>query len=379
MLRARKSQLGMGPRRSTSTKSAAHWYTTRDPKTRSDAIKLFIMIFVAVLFFGVFYLNVNGMTVLSDDANVLNIAVVILLTKDPGISGGFLDSITAFSVSLAETESRHSIKKIALVHEDVTECLPILRLFGFKIISRSIPIKMDEIENRGFAEKLENDGCCGPLELLKLEVWTLNQYDYILSMDADMHFHRNFDHIFDVISMDNITNAKTKNNGEYNGKYLAWTHGASADFSNGKFRGEVINGGFLLVRPNIDHYEQMLALVKEGDFREDGSAWKGSHIGWVYGGKTIQGIVPYFYFGVLGKGVADIELDRCIFNVEFVCHRIWRIFRCVLDHYGLPLMNRIWWKSTSAERINMTLLFRIISRGVRSRGTAFIKSISRFA
>merc|ERR1711892_394777 len=64
------------------------------------------------------------------DTDVLNIAVVILLTKDPGVSGGFLDSITALSVSLDEINSRHSISKVALIHEDVTRCLPVLWQIG---------------------------------------------------------------------------------------------------------------------------------------------------------------------------------------------------------------------------------------------------------
>ena len=270
-----------------------------------------------LLFLGIFYYNLNGEPSSTDtNPNALNIAVVILLTKDPGVSGGFLDSITALSVSLEEANSRHSITKVALVHEDVTHCLPVLWHFGFEVISRAIPIRYDEIENQQYAEGLKTDGCCGILELLKLEVWTLSEYDYVLSMDADMHFHQNFDYIFDAISMGNIPNAKTKIDAEYTGKYLAWTHGATAHINQ-----ELVNGGFLVVRPNMDHYQAMYALIKEGDFREggkDGAAWKGSGIGWVYGGKTIQGIVPYFYFGVLGKGVADVELDRCIFNVECV-------------------------------------------------------------
>jgi hypothetical protein len=50
----------------------------------------------------------------------------------------------------------------------------------------------------------------------------------------------------------------------------------------------------------------------EGDFRS-GSAWGGSGIGWCWGGKTIQGVVPYYYHRVTEKGRA-IMLDRCYYN-----------------------------------------------------------------
>ena len=247
------------------------------------------------------------------DQNTLNVALAITVTKDPGSSDGFLDSITALSVSIDEAKSRHSITKVALVHDDVFRCVPVLWHFGFEVLSKPIPVKLDEIKNPEFVKEVKTSGCCGELELLKLHIWTWTEYDYVLMMDADMQWHQNFDHIFDAISMGNIPNAKTKDDTEYMGKYLAWTHGATADFSGGKFKGEVMNGGFLVVRPNMAHYGRMVELFKEGDFRPV-TAWKGSGIGWVYGGPTIQGLVPYLYFGEIGKGVADV--DRCVFNVE---------------------------------------------------------------
>lgn len=172
--------------------------------------------------------NINTENSQGTNQNILNVAIAIPLTKDPGTKAGFLDSITALSVSIDEAQSRHSITKVALVHESVIECLPMLWHFGFEVISKDIPINIDEIQNAHYVEQLLNSGCCGPSELLKLHIWTWTQYDYVIMMDADMHFHQNFDHLFDAISLGNIPNAKTKNNAEYKGKYLAWTEGASA-------------------------------------------------------------------------------------------------------------------------------------------------------
>ena len=163
----------------------------------------------------------------------------------------------------------------------------------------------------------------------ELEVWTLSEYDYVIAMDADMQFHRNFDSLFDSMSLNDTQNAKAKNKEEYKGKYLGWTHGATADTN-----GELINGGFLVVRPNKAHYNGMLEIIKEGDFR-DNTAWRGSGIGWCYGGRTIQGIVPFYYYHVIGRGLADAEVDRCVFNnmVEIEKCRKYKYSQVISNHF----------------------------------------------
>jgi len=49
-----------------------------------------------------------------------------------------------------------------------------------------------------------------------------------------------------------------------------------------------VQGGFFVLRPNEEDFKGLLDTVKLGDFRE-GSAWGGEHIGWYWGGMTIQG------------------------------------------------------------------------------------------
>lgn len=49
----------------------------------------------------------------------------------------------------------------------------------------------------------------------------------------------------------------------------------------------------------------------KGDYRE-GSGWGGSHIGWFYGGRTIQGVLPYYYNEVSKN--RSLIVDRCIYN-----------------------------------------------------------------
>lgn len=69
-------------------------------------------------------------------------------------------------------------------------------------------------------------------------------------------------------------------------------------------------GGFLVIRPSMERFEEFRAIIRKGD--HGGKGWGGSRIGNFWGGQTIQGIVPYFYH-VLHNGDAK-ELNRCEFN-----------------------------------------------------------------
>ena len=60
-------------------------------------------------------------------------AVTIIITKDPGIRGGFLDSAAALTVSIEEANSIHDITLIALIHKDVKKCVPVLKALGYEI------------------------------------------------------------------------------------------------------------------------------------------------------------------------------------------------------------------------------------------------------
>ena len=83
-----------------------------------------------------------------------------------------------------------------------------------------------------------------------------------MQVDADILFHKNFDELFEYEST------------------LVWTHG-------GLGGAEVLNGGFLVIRPNVDDYNEIVEIIKEGDFRSP-RGWRNVCC-WVYGGRTIQG------------------------------------------------------------------------------------------
>ena len=97
---------------------------------------------------------------------------------------------------------------------------------------------------------------------------------------------------------------------------------------------ELMNGGYLIVKPNPHgpkHFQDMIEVMKEGDF--SGRGWKNSGIGWVYGGRTVQGVVPYYYLKV---AVGDeTEFDRCKYNnmVEIDKCRKWEFKDVTSNHF----------------------------------------------
>jgi hypothetical protein len=48
-----------------------------------------------------------------------------------------------------------------------------------------------------------------------------------------------------------------------------------------------LTGGFLVVRPSMETFEEYRAIIRKGDHRP-GGGWGGSKIGNFWGGQTIQ-------------------------------------------------------------------------------------------
>jgi hypothetical protein len=71
-----------------------------------------------------------------------------------------------------------------------------------------------------------------------------------------------------------------------------------------------VQGGFIVLRPDMNVYREYVEIVREGDFRE-GTGWGGA-IGLFHGSMTFQGIVPYYYDVLHPK--QSVELNRCVYN-----------------------------------------------------------------
>ena len=136
---------------------------------------------------------------------------------------------------------------------------------------------------------MKNSGCCGADEFLKLWAYTLTEYHRVVHLDMDSVVYNNMDEIYNV-------DKEMLYTGDWN--------------MRGGSPVPPAQGGFLVIRPSMERFEELRAIIRKGDHGNKG--WGGSHIGNFWGGQTIQGIIPYFYYSI-HPGEAQ-ELNRCIYN-----------------------------------------------------------------
>ena len=67
-----------------------------------------------------------------------------------------------------------------------------------------------------------------------------------------------------------------------------------------------------MIKPSLADYQRIIDIVVEGDYRGS-AAWGGTRIGWFWGGRTIQGVLAYYYTNQTDAS-RSVRLDRCRYN-----------------------------------------------------------------
>jgi hypothetical protein len=214
----------------------------------------------------------------------------------------------AYSIfKVASRQCDFVISLVAFVHPNVTTSRPTLRKLGFHVIEAPKPINVSAI-NPAFTflhKKMDKNGCCGALELIKLNSYRLTQYEWVIHMDADTFFLNPIDELL-----------------ERPFSLIYTTDPNMATYKAEK--SEPAQGGFLVLRPSVDDYKNIINVIMTTGFFE-GSGWNRSAIGWFWGGMTVQGVLPFYYNAVTTPGRSQ-KVDRCIYNsmadtgaCEYVC------------------------------------------------------------
>ena len=176
---------------------------------------------------------------------------------------------------------------------------------------------------------MNNDGCCGYTELLKLHVYGMIEHELAVHLDFDSLLLKPMDDLFNAMlgqegtitgndSRQKLPLAKLPRTKPVDlGKpiHAAFTRDYNSVI-NPKVSAPVgYQGGFLVVRPNLTVLERYRTILKRGEFLlgpRDG--WEGK-FGGFYGDITFQGILPYYYEAVAPEGEHnEVELDRCVYN-----------------------------------------------------------------
>eukprot|EP01061_Rhynchopus_euleeides_P003931 TRINITY_DN1320_c3_g2_i1.p1 TRINITY_DN1320_c3_g2~~TRINITY_DN1320_c3_g2_i1.p1 ORF type:complete len:405 (+),score=134.62 TRINITY_DN1320_c3_g2_i1:34-1215(+) len=216
-----------------------------------------------------------------------------------GYADGMLDNLAVITsqVHRFAPVMQFDVELLVFLDNTTSDMEPVFQRLGWHVRHLQVAVSYEDVRNKQIAHELHTDGAIAIWEMLKLEAWRPSivklDVELIALIDTDIHIRQPFDSIFLPPAMSET---------------------ATLGFTQGAWEGEKVNGGFLVIRPDArseQDYHNILELLKEGDFRP-GSGWKGK-VGWTYGGRTIQGLLPYYYLHGEGVGRGS-NMSRCTYN-----------------------------------------------------------------
>lgn len=217
---------------------------------------------------------------------------------------------------------------IAFVHPNAESCSHVFSDLGYTIQIRDTPFDVTKIQGKFLREHVVKSGCCGEKEYLKLYAYTLLDYPIVIHLDLDSLILKPLDDLFIAMLGDNNSSS---GNGELSKEVkeaqsrvpvmfndpLPESNKLDAYFTrdynmvNPGHKHVGVQGGFLIVKPNMDAFHEYVNIVLEGKFFQ-GSGWEGKGYGGYFGAQQIQGICSFYYdYRHPGTGV---ELNRCYYN-----------------------------------------------------------------
>jgi alpha-N-acetylglucosamine transferase len=67
----------------------------------------------------------------------------------------------------------------------------VLAAYGWRVLEKALPVELDEIQNKEYAQNMKDSGCCGADEFLKLWAYTLTEYHRVVHLDMDSIVFKN--------------------------------------------------------------------------------------------------------------------------------------------------------------------------------------------
>ena len=257
------------------------------------------------------------------------IAYAISITKFTG--GGALNGNTMYeyaailhrSIQMATSRSaKYDYHMIAFVHPTAIGCKLDMEKLGYEVQIRDTPLNISQIANTDLATA-QKVGCCGIAEYLKLYSYTLLDYPVVVHLDLDCIMLKPMDEIFDLMIdgpssqpsfknamwIDNVNDMPPRIDFIFTRDYNM------VDPPKRKPHEIGVQGGFLVIKPNMTDFERMVQIILEGGGFKRGVGWGAEHglrYGGYYGAGTIQGLASYYY-GVYAQN-RSLELNRCKYN-----------------------------------------------------------------
>lgn len=218
---------------------------------------------------------------------------------------------------------------IAFVHPNAESCSNVFRDLGYVIQIHETPFNITDIKGQFLREHIAKSGCCGEKEYLKLYAYALLDYPIVIHLDLDSLVLKPMDDLFHAMLDNNDNNIAGGGSGVVSKEATEARSRIPVMFNeplpksiDAYFTKDYnmiqpghkhpgVQGGFLIVKPNMDAFHEYVDIVLSGRFFQ-GSGWEGKGYGGYFGAQQIQGICSFYYdYKHPGTGV---ELNRCYYN-----------------------------------------------------------------
>eukprot|EP00566_Odontella_aurita_P020694 CAMPEP_0113527382 /NCGR_PEP_ID=MMETSP0015_2-20120614/1265_1 /TAXON_ID=2838 /ORGANISM="Odontella" /LENGTH=360 /DNA_ID=CAMNT_0000425811 /DNA_START=257 /DNA_END=1340 /DNA_ORIENTATION=- /assembly_acc=CAM_ASM_000160 len=222
-------------------------------------------------------------------------------------------SVRLSSIENPSSGSKYNYHLIAFVHPQAKACSHLFEKLGYEVLIRETPINVSDIRNEVYRADIAKQSCCGEKEFIKLYSYTLTDYPVVVHLDLDSVVLKPFDDLFDSM-IDGPSAPARKRIPVMPGSPMPDAVHAffTRDYNmvNLGHKHPGMQGGFLVVKPNTEYFEEYRELILEGNFKA-GAGWNGTYGGY-FGAKQIQGLCSYFFDGVHPN--TAVELNRCFYN-----------------------------------------------------------------
>lgn len=249
-------------------------------------------------------------------------------SSDPSFHEGA--AVLKHSIHLSSIRNYHISKSlfdyemIAFVHPNAESCSNVFKELGYTVQIRETPFNVTDIKEQFLREHVVKSGCCGEKEYLKLYAYALLEYPIVIHLDLDSLILKPLDDLF--LAMlggggggggipEEMAEARSRIPVMFNDPLPTPSIDAyfTKDYNmiNPGHKHPGVQGGFLVVKPNMNAYHEYVNIVKEGKFFGP-SGWERTGYGGYFGAQQIQGICS-FYYGYKHPGTG-VELNRCYYN-----------------------------------------------------------------
>jgi hypothetical protein len=224
--------------------------------------------------------------------------------------------------------SRYRHVRYAFVHPTAQACVNDLQRLGYQVLVRDLPFNISDIQSKLFQNKIEENGCCGSMEYMKLWSYSLFKHTMAIHLDTDTILLQPLDDLWDA-----MLNPMRSNKIQVEPSSLYQPNKSqSIDFmfTRGYLQGSTflppnttnrheittkwgVQGGFFVVRPSRRIFQEIVDTILAGKFTFL-KGWNRQGYGGYWGAAQIQGLLSYIYRPSSNSMTGAVELNRCIYN-----------------------------------------------------------------